>query len=119
VRTGRPTLTEAEQDRRLRLYEKGLDDREMAEVLGLSKNTIGTWRKKNDLPRNGSYPRKSSWNSVAMEKALTEDQCVNMRRFFGYLEKAKKINPKSLNITALMKFWREEKMCYQDGSDTA
>ena len=101
------------------MYEKGLDDREMAEVLGLSKSTIGSWRKKNNLLFNGSYSHKNSWNSVPMEKALTEEQCTEMRRFFGYLEKAKEINPKDLNITRLMKFWREEKTCSQTGSDTA
>ena len=73
MRTGRPLLDKDEQDRRLRLYEKGLDDREMAEVLGLSKSTIGSWRKKNNLLFNGSYSHKNSWNSVPMEKALTEE----------------------------------------------
>lgn len=65
---------------RLELYRQGLNDREIAERVGVSTVAIAQWRHRRELPPN--YPKRGG---VPMEKTLTPEQCKDMRRFLGYL----------------------------------
>jgi len=42
-------LSQEEHERRLALYEQGLSDREIGEIVGVNHITIYTWRKKYQL----------------------------------------------------------------------
>lgn len=44
--------TEMKNKRRLKLYNKGLNDREIAEKTGVNSSSIYKWRKRNNLPAN-------------------------------------------------------------------
>lgn len=76
---------------RLELYRQGLNDREIAERVGVSTVAIAQWRHRRELPPNRidkptgtiiDYPKRGG---VPMEKVLTPEQCKDMRRFLGYL----------------------------------
>ena len=54
-KSGGPPLGKEENERRMKLYKHGLNDREMGEKLGLTSESISYWRKKNDLPPNRLY----------------------------------------------------------------
>lgn len=70
--------------RRLELYNQGLTDQKIADVLRMTKTGITSWRKRNGLPANGDGG-KTFGGKVPMEKALAPDQCEIVRQFFGCL----------------------------------
>lgn len=50
-------LSAQERQRRLRLYEQGLSDAEVAAILGIQRKTIRKWRYRNGVPANPQrYP---------------------------------------------------------------
>lgn len=48
-------LPKEEHELRMRLYNKGLIDKEVAKVCHVSKDAISQWRRKYNLPANGRY----------------------------------------------------------------
>lgn len=73
------TKTAVKHQERLALYRQGMNDYEMAAALGVCESTIRYWRGEHRLKRN-QWPC-----TVRMEKALTESQCQQMKRFLGCL----------------------------------
>ncbi|MCD6468538.1 MAG: hypothetical protein J7L32_04415, partial [Thermoplasmata archaeon] len=51
IQQGQP-LSDAEEKRRLELYKKGLNDKQIASVIGISEEGIWQWRKKRGLVAN-------------------------------------------------------------------
>ena len=45
----------------MKLYEQGYNDREIAEQVGVSRCTVGNWRRGKGLPPNGALGRDRSW----------------------------------------------------------
>jgi len=43
-----------EHEKRLKLYQQGLIDREIGEICGVTKEAVGLWRRKNSLKPNGT-----------------------------------------------------------------
>lgn len=80
---------------RLELYRQGLNDREIAERVGVSTVAIAQWRhrrglppnkhKRPDIPTTGNIIEYQKRGGVPIEKVLTPEQCKDMRRFLGYL----------------------------------
>ncbi|MBP2663517.1 MAG: hypothetical protein H6Q71_1465 [Firmicutes bacterium] len=74
-------------DNRKELYEKGLNDAEIAEKIGVWPGTICAWRKRNDLPYNytpgNSYRKalpRSEWCKGAAfvyTMAIMRKYCVD------------------------------------------
>lgn len=59
-------LSESEEKKRRELYDKGLNDREIAERIGVHQTTITAWRHRNNLPPNqkrGS-PQKHDYDKI-------------------------------------------------------
>lgn len=52
-------LSQEEQRKRMELYMKGLNDREISELCGVSTSTISHWRNRKHLPPN-LYKREKS-----------------------------------------------------------
>ncbi len=86
-------LTPEENAIRYQLYNQGLIDKEIAEKAGVTPSAITQWRHTNKLPANGGGcgfgNRKvvGGHGSIVIEKALTPDQCEDMRRFLSALLK--------------------------------
>ena len=94
---------DAENQRRLKLYEKGYCDRKIAESSGVSENAIRLWRRARGLKCN-SEPIVS----VPMEKALNPSQCQAMKRFLGCLATYSDRYPgRKIDILIFAKEYRE------------
>lgn len=52
------SISKPEHEKRLKLYNKGLIDSEIAEKINVGISTITEWRKKNDLPANKKPKKK-------------------------------------------------------------
>jgi len=91
-------------ERRLKLYNQKLTDKQIADLEGVSEQAIRTWRKVHGLPAHrqtcAPMPR-----GVPMEQALTPEQCEVMRDFLNDLARCAIRRP-DLRIDALM-FARE------------
>ena len=88
-----------EHRRRLEMYKRGMSDREIARQVGRSSSVIREWRKRHNLPAH-------NYNAgVAMETALTPEQCEKMRRFFRLLvayHQLAKTNQRKLDVGVLL-----------------
>ncbi len=65
-------ISAEENEQRMQLYNMGLSDYEIGEVLYLSFNAIFRWRKKRGLPCNG-YRRKVPLTEYLAVKKLSAD----------------------------------------------
>lgn len=100
-------LAPEEEEKRMRLYQQGLSDREIAKAVGKSYLTIQKWRHRRKLPPNIKPHGKGTNNqSVSMETVLSPEQCKKMEEFFKHLIYAKKLNPE-LDIAWFMKEYRK------------
>lgn len=45
-----PSNKKVDDDRARELYDNGLDDKEMGEVMGISPSTLAAWRRRHNLP---------------------------------------------------------------------
>ncbi len=52
------SLSANEHNARMALYEQGLTDEEIGEMLFLSRKAVFAWRKKNGLPAHGNIRRR-------------------------------------------------------------
>lgn len=93
-------LLPVEKKRRMELYEKGLNDREIAEIIGKKESAITDWRHRRKLEAN------SKNRLMPMQKVLTPDQCKVMRKFLLTLIKAYEMNSE-LDISHFMKEYRK------------
>ena len=96
-------------DRCMELYQQGLNDREIAEILDVHSTSVSKWRRKNKLPANGC--RYGDGGGVPMERALTPDQCEDMERFLSLVLKYADIaqeNDRKLDVGAFMRIYRNE-----------
>jgi len=95
-------LTPEQKQQRLLLYKRGLNDREIGEIVGCSPAAIYDWRKRRNLPANDTRGQK---RGVTMEKALTPEQCKVMREFLRALVTAHKYNER-LNVGKFINRYR-------------
>ena len=73
-------------DQRLALYNQGMNDRQIAAVVGVSRITITKWRERYQLPVNRKRkPERIPRQHVPMERVLDPEQCQIMRQFFADL----------------------------------
>ena len=103
-------LTPEENAIRYQLYNQGLIDREIAEKVGVNNSTIAEWRKQRNLPANGGGKGPGERISIPMERALTPDQCEDVRRFLSALVKYDDIARKAgrkLDVNRFMVEYRE------------
>ena len=103
-------LTPEENAIRYQLYNQGLIDREIAEKVGVNNSTIAEWRKQRNIPANGGGKGPGERISIPMEKALTPDQCEDVRRFLSALVKYDDIARKAgrkLDVNRFMVEYRE------------
>jgi hypothetical protein len=106
-------LTPEENATRLNLYHQGLIDREIAERVGVNYRSIAFWRQQRKLPANGGgcgWGKVRERGSIPMERALTPDQCEDMRRFLSALVKYDDIARKAgrkLDVNRFMVEYRE------------
>lgn len=77
-----PKLSEVEHQRRMELYEQGLNGREIADKLGLAKSTIFSWRKSNNLSANvnkGKLSRQEVKQRIELiYKGLSDKEIADM-----------------------------------------
>jgi hypothetical protein len=102
-------LSREEEERRLELYHQGLNDKEIAKVLGLSKEAFRDWRVRRGLPANV----KPKWtgetgSGTPMEQVLTPGQCEIMREFLRFCVTGWR---HGADVIKLMRAYRE----YQSG----
>ena len=103
-------LTPEENAIRYHLYNQGLIDKEIAEKVGVNNSTIAEWRKRRNIPANGGGKGSGERISIPMERALTPDQCEDMRRFLSALVKYDDIARKAgrkLDVNRFMVEYRE------------
>jgi hypothetical protein len=106
-------LTPEENAIRYQLYSQGLIDREIAERVGVNYRSIAFWRQQRKLPANGGgcgWGKVRERGSIPMERALTPDQCEDMRRFLSALVKYDDIARKAgrkLDVNRFMVEYRE------------
>lgn len=103
-------LTPEENAIRYHLYNQGLIDKEIAEKVGVNNSTIAEWRKQRNLSANGGSKGPGERGSIPMERALTPDQCEDMRRFLSALVKYDDIARKAgrkLDVNRFMVEYRE------------
>jgi hypothetical protein len=81
---------QVDQDRFIKLYEKGLNDRQIADELGLSQNIISTFRRKIGVPSRFGiwfdiekckelYDEGKTDRQFARELGLNDKHIVNWR----------------------------------------
>lgn len=84
IKKGRPSLfTNVIKDCMLRMYEKGMTDSEVAEIIGVSQQTIDNWKKK-DQDFFGSLKEAKEMADQVVEVSL-------LNRAIGYSHKTEKI----------------------------
>lgn len=81
---------QTEHERRLELYQQGLNDREIGEAVGLTASGIKSWRGRHGLPTQGE---KGVPNGASMQDVLDDDQVEKMKTFLSRLVKARDENP--------------------------
>lgn len=91
------------QAKRMRLYEQGLSDKEIAKIEGCSSSTIHNWRRKKGLEIKG-HNRHSF---APMEAVLTPDECAEVGKFFSYLLKYADIADSRAEKLDVGRFMRE------------
>lgn len=85
-------LAPAEHARRLELYRQGLNDGQMAAILGLSRSGVQEWRVYHNIPPNflpgkrgkqvsKKNPRKVRMGGVPMTEVLPPEECETVRQF--------------------------------------
>ena len=96
------TKTAAKHNQRLALYQQGMNDNEVAQEVGVTEGTIRYWRGAHRLKRN-ELPY-----TVRMEKALTESQAKQMKRFLGCLTTyADRFPDERIDVLRFAKEYRE------------
>jgi len=84
---------------RMRRYNMGMNDREIAEGEGVFPSTINSWRNRNGLPVNKKI-------GIPMEEVLTLDECKKMKQFLNALLRAHDMQQDNLNITKFIQTYR-------------
>ena len=106
-------LTPEENAIRYQLYNQGLIDKEIAEKVGVKYSSIAEWRKQRNIPANGGGKGPGERISIPMEKALTPDQCEDMRRFLSALVKYDDIARKAGRKLDVKRFMVEYRKAYR------
>lgn len=120
-KTGLPRNVTHKHRLRLELYNQGLSDAEIAERTGMAYKAINYWRKSLDLPAHHPF---RSVKGCPMEKALTPDQCEQMKLFLSLLvttadkEPGKKVDVGAF-VKAYMKLNKEGQLDSSTGSHLA
>lgn len=96
---------------RLKLYQQGYTDKEMADILGCSSRAIAEWRFRRRLPVNKALRQPSQNNSrVPMEAVLTPSQCDIMKDFLkcyaGFYRKFKNKYNAQIPFTRFIECYR-------------
>jgi len=80
-------LSDEEEEQRMRLYRQGLNDREIAERLGLTTRAIHLWRRRRGLPANRStrainlYHQHRDWTWERLTYEAFKPQSRMLRRY--------------------------------------
>ncbi len=81
-------LSKEQQEERLELYNKGLNDKKMADILGLVPVSICFWRNKHNLPPvRGIQKRvlpKRTYKTTAKERELVRSFVIAYMKQKGY-----------------------------------
>ncbi len=70
-------LDDSKHQRRIKFYKQGLNDKEIAEKVGLSRGGITDWRKRNNIPPNNNYKLNKKEQNKRMRlynKGLTDPE---------------------------------------------
>lgn len=103
-------LTPEEEQIRLNLYNQGLNDKEIAQKVGIKGNGISHWRYSRNLPAINDVCDQGRPGGTPMEVALSPVQCEDMKRFLASLLKYNDIAKKAgrkLNIARFMAEYRK------------
>lgn len=92
-------IVSEKEEKRMKLYNQGLSDKDIARATGESVVAIRYWRYKHNLTSN----RRKKIN---IDKEFTPEQCKLVRQFFKYLLAAKKLNP-SLDVGRFMEGYKK------------
>lgn len=88
-------------DNRMELYQQGINDQEIAAIIGKKETAIKAWRRKNNLIAHQKV-------NVPMEQALTSSQCDKMRIFLQKLISTQNMCPdKRLDINVFILEYRK------------
>lgn len=94
-------------EERLRLYRKGLSDREIADLLGVNYETIRSWRVNRKLPLN-SKTKVVPLAKDAVKVVIKREMSESIRGFFRFLLNAKHRYPTAkIDVMEAAKIYRE------------
>ncbi len=79
------TLTKEQKRVRWGLYEKGLCDKEMSKIIGVTPIAIQLWRRKRGLKCNPSPSRRWENGGVPIGTSLTEDEQPIVKDFWRFM----------------------------------
>jgi len=105
-------LPPEEEEKRMRLYKKGLTNAEIAKRCGVTSACINSWRTRKNLPlimpKTQRKPGKCKFTKatgVPMGTVLTPAECRAMRRFLSCLVYGHKMNS-NLDVSYFMTEYR-------------
>lgn len=103
------TLSKFEQDIRLELYNDGLTDNQVANILSINPHAMANWRHQRGLKANKDENRTviDLSRTVSYKGALTPAQCEEMREFLICLEVLSKRQRGKVNVGEFIKEWRK------------
>ena len=104
-------------DKRMELYQQGLNDSAIARAVGVTQGAITCWRKYRGLTANQKrnkksvrpgYPYQFKFTGKPMENVLSPSQCEVMRDLFRLLITASDRNPGKVDVSRIINFYRKE-----------
>jgi len=100
------------ESERMGLYQQGLTDREIADILGVKPSAIGAWRACKNLPL---HPAGNYSSHVPMGQALTPKQCKMMKQFLAKLvATADNAAGKRIDVGAFIKAYRNSNELFEE-----
>lgn len=61
---GKPKLSPEKQEERMQLYDQGLNDCQMAQILDITQSAVYCWRQRNGLKENGYNRHFHDWDKI-------------------------------------------------------
>ena len=101
-------LTEEEKDLRLKLYNQGLNDKEMSAAIYITIPSIIRWRRERGLPPNREVRKQYYTNAVPYGEALESRQCPEMHKFLVCLIVLAKRQRGRVDTGSFIKEWRKQ-----------
>lgn len=104
------TLSKQDHDWRLELYQDGLTDKQIANILPVTPHAMANWRSERGLKANKSEVRPvvvDLSRVVRYSEALKPEQCAEMRDFLVCLEVLSKRQRGKVNVGEFIKEWRK------------